>query len=285
MSLILTLKSYFRPSTLSPKHHPSAPPLRSKNRPAPSFPPDHLLQYSSDSILRHRSHIAYCYALPSASSSLRASLLSLIATTVPAIARHENSFLPLINTLWPEVVSRLDDEENHIVANALAVVTVFCEHARDFMRSRIIQLWPRLEEIHTSIWGARHTESYKSLALKRSAKHTSSLLQSPPGAGDDLSVASASSATYNDLSKKLLQSTLVACLVAIVRFVQITPEMIDEALAMLRASLQEDDVRSAFAEENSDALWLTELRANAVTVPASPGVPAGVQWQFATAPS
>lgn len=224
--------------------------------------------------------------LPSASSSLRASLLSLIATTVPAIARHENSFLPLINTLWPEVVSRLDDEENHIVANALAVVTVFCEHARDFMRSRIIQLWPRLEEIHTSVWrGARHTESYKSLELERSAKHDSSLLQSRPGAGDDLFVASASSATYNDPSKKLLQSTLVACLVAIVRFVQVTPEMIDEALAMLQPSLQEENVRSAFAEESSDALWLMELRTNAVTLPDSPSVPTSVQWHFAKAPS
>ncbi|KAI7342729.1 hypothetical protein KC336_g23153, partial [Hortaea werneckii] len=46
--------------------------------------------------------------LPAASPSLRTSLLSLIRTSVPPISKHENSFLPLINTLWPEIVSRMD---------------------------------------------------------------------------------------------------------------------------------------------------------------------------------
>ncbi|KAG9542254.1 ARM repeat-containing protein, partial [Aureobasidium melanogenum] len=49
--------------------------------------------------------------LSSSSPSLRASLFSLLSTTIPSLAKHENSFLPLVNTLWPEVTSRLFDSE------------------------------------------------------------------------------------------------------------------------------------------------------------------------------
>ncbi|KAI6891854.1 ARM repeat-containing protein, partial [Hortaea werneckii] len=86
--------------------------------------------------------------LPAASPSLRTSLLSLIRTAVPPISKHENSFLPLINTLWPEIVSRLDDGEPQVQAGALDIIGVLCEHAGDFMRTRIIELWPGLAEVY-----------------------------------------------------------------------------------------------------------------------------------------
>ena len=76
--------------------------------------------------------------LPSASPSLRTSLLSLIKTTIPAISRHENSFLPLINTLWPEIVSRLDDDEPCVVASAMEIIGGLCEYAGDLMRKRLV---------------------------------------------------------------------------------------------------------------------------------------------------
>ncbi|KAH0373160.1 ARM repeat-containing protein, partial [Aureobasidium melanogenum] len=52
--------------------------------------------------------------LSSSSPSLRTSLFSLLTTTLPSLAKHENSFLPLVNTLWPEITSRLFDEEAYI---------------------------------------------------------------------------------------------------------------------------------------------------------------------------
>lgn len=89
--------------------------------------------------------------LPSASPSLRISLLGLIRTAVPAMAQHENSFLPLINTLWPEVTARLEDSEISVQVTALEIIAIFCEYAKDFMRSRMLQLWPLLHQLHQRV--------------------------------------------------------------------------------------------------------------------------------------
>lgn len=119
-------------------------------------------------IAEHTQHF-----LPSASPTLRISLLSLIRTTVPAIARHENTFLPLVNTLWPEIVSRLDDNEASICAAALDIIAVLCEHAKDFMRSRITDLWPHLRTIWRAVVNEM-TIPISTLTSKPSTSNTNS---------------------------------------------------------------------------------------------------------------
>ncbi|KAH6842161.1 armadillo-type protein [Alternaria rosae] len=79
--------------------------------------------------------------LTTMSPNLRNSLLSLLRTTIPAIAGHENSLLPLINTLWPALLPRLQDSEAYVVSNALDIVALMCEHGKDFMRIRIDNAW------------------------------------------------------------------------------------------------------------------------------------------------
>lgn len=215
--------------------------------------------------------------LPSASATLRTSLLSLIRTTVPAVAKHENSFLPLINTLWPEVISRLDDDEVFVVAQALSVIKVLCEHAREFMRTRITSLWPRLQELHDSSsndanQGALHKESLTSPIIKKDS----------PLATNELTSSTNILLAIPDVSSiKLLKTNLVDCLTAIVKFVPIMPEMLDQTLDMLEETLEQDNVHEAFTVENHDALWLSRLRRGVVRMPSPPPMPGDVSRRFA----
>lgn len=113
------------------------------NNPSPPAPKTYNLLFKITELTQH--------FLPISSPSLRTSLLGLIRTTIPAIAAHEDTFLPLINTLWPEIISRLDDAESYVRAAALEIVGMLCEYAGDFMLSRIIQVWPVLVAMHGSL--------------------------------------------------------------------------------------------------------------------------------------
>jgi hypothetical protein len=205
--------------------------------------------------------------LPSASPSLRTSLLGLIKTAIPAIARHENSFLPLINTLWPEIVSRLDDPEAHVVAATLDTIVLLCTHAGDFMRTRIIRLWPGLVDIHTrTAKSILQNTRIKAPAMgsrqesQRPAPSTSLILRS-----ESLALAIRrmrdARADYVDGSARAVWEALVRALTAMVEFTALSPEMFDEALAMLEPVIDEDpDVRKALERQNADAVWLARVR-------------------------
>lgn len=221
--------------------------------------------------------------LPSASSSLRASLLALITTTVPAIAQHENSFLPLINTLWPEVVSRLDDPEPHVRVMALEVVSVLCGHAGDFMRSRITALWPRMVEIHDSI--AKDITVGSRVA--RTGKNSSSTIAVVSATQLKLAVSEMqnSSADYTNTSVRILWSAFVTVLASILRSVEVEAEIFDEALDLLAPALDDDVVRLALEQENADAVWLASMRSDDHIMPRRPNVPDGVAWHFAQIPA
>lgn len=223
--------------------------------------------------------------LPSASPSLRVSLLSLIRTTVPAIARHENSFLPLINTLWPEVVSRLDDSESHIIATALDILRILCEYAGDFMRTRIDQLWPRLVEIYQStaneiiksVWTDRSTIANAKQSELALASSTSNIKQA-------MSRMQAHPASYSDTSNQLLWTAITVTLTSIIQHVQISTEQFDEALGMLEPVLERDDVRFAIEQENADAFWLANLRIGAIAKPEMPIIASSTAIRFAGVP-
>lgn len=222
--------------------------------------------------------------LPSASPSLRTSLLGLIRTTAPALAKHENSFLPLINTLWPEVVSRLDDEEAHIVATALEIVRVLCECAGDFMRSRVVQLWPRIVEIHRSC--ARDIVQSE---MGSDQSQTSSRSGRTPSAPSDNRLKQAltrmqmAPTAFGDTSARQLWAALLSLIPALVKHVHMPPEYFDEALGMVAPVLGQQSVRSAFEEENADAVWLARLKAGSVEVPPPPKMPMERSWRFAAA--
>lgn len=220
--------------------------------------------------------------LPSASQSLRTSSLGLIRITAPALAKHENSFLPLINTLWPEVVARLDDDEAYIIATALDIVRVLCESAGDFMRTRISQLWPRLLEIRQRTTN----ETVQSQFVPHRPPKTG---QSPapnsviddPRPQQALMRTEQSPSTFGNASSRLLWSSLQALMTVTVQYVHMPPEYFDEALQVVAHSLSQQSVKAAFEQENADAVWLALLRNKAVEARAMPVVPPGRGWRFA----
>jgi hypothetical protein len=84
--------------------------------------------------------------LPSSSSALRTSLLGLLTTSLPYLAHHDDTFLPMVHTLWPVLVSRLDDREAFVVASVLDCLGLICKGAGDFVAQRIEKLWPKIRE-------------------------------------------------------------------------------------------------------------------------------------------
>lgn len=224
--------------------------------------------------------------LPSSSTSLRQSLLSLIRTTLPAMSRHEDSFLPLVNTLWPEIVSRLDDAEKHVVVGALEVVGALCDHAGDFMRSRIVQLWPRLVEIYRStndtielppnVSRRKPTLYYKDQSAQASANTvTNNRLQ------QSHALADLAQTSYNDTSYTLLKTALINTLTSVIASVEILPDIFDEALEMLRPAFGQEEVRDAVEQNNADAMWLMKLKCDMITTFPIPKVPEKASWAFA----
>ena len=225
--------------------------------------------------------------LPSASPSLRASLLALIKLTAPAISKHENSFLPLINTLWPEIVSRLHDPEHFVIAAALDIVAVLCEYAGDFMRSRVLQLWPTLSEMHEKIVKeiaqpeTQSLTSGKSNSLKSSS---TAIAQTSARFKRAITQMRTSPGIYNNTSTRLCWNALTSALTKIVRYAPLPPDYFDEALDMLEPLLEEEKVRSALEGGNADAVWLVRLRNGAIDIPDIPAMDAGADWNFAKLP-
>lgn len=128
--------------------------------------------------------------LSSPSPYLRRSLLSILIDILPVLAAHENSLLPLINDLWPAVVSRIsfpssfsaqsastaliggdtpgndnsqdrpkqgtDDldfrEEIFVTTTACKAIETMFKSAGDFMASRVEAEFPRWERLYNRAW-------------------------------------------------------------------------------------------------------------------------------------
>ncbi|KAK3696914.1 hypothetical protein LTR37_017744 [Vermiconidia calcicola] len=220
--------------------------------------------------------------LPSASPSLRTSLLSLIRTTVPAIAQHENSFFPLINTLWPEIVSRLDDEEPYIVATALEIVGVLCQYAGDFMNTRIIQLWPALRNIYQSITSSiLNSSSDRNETQVRSKPDNTAMVSRCMHLAAAVSRMDSAPQKYGDTASCTLWNALVSTVSVVLSNVQVSPDMIDEAFEMLEAVMQQASVRSTLEKVNADAVWLAGIRTGALPKPPLPRGSDNSTWQLA----
>ncbi|KAM0716282.1 hypothetical protein Q7P37_007727 [Cladosporium fusiforme] len=223
--------------------------------------------------------------LPSASASLRMSLLGLIRTTVPAIAQHENSFLPLINTLWPEVTARLEDSEPNVQVTALEIVVILCEHAKSFMRSRMLQLWPLLQEIHqrvardimlSTISPKPRTEQQRSMGSNTKA----AVITATPSFKQAVMRMKAAPADYTNTLTRMLWDAVIKTIKVTVQCVPLPPEKFDEALELLEPCLDDEDVLRALETQNADAVWLVKMRTGRMSSSEMPVV--GEAAYFAT---
>lgn len=196
--------------------------------------------------------------LTSLSPSLRMSLLSLLNTTFPALASHENSFLPLINTLWPVLLPRLEDPEAYVVSGALDVVAIMCLHAGDFMTSRIEGIWEDITKIHHRAARAVRKppqssgDSTSMTILQSTPRRTDIVLSEPAQA-----TQAANQEYYVDAPTRLVWESLVRFLTTIVENVSVREEIFDDVLSMLEPVLEERTaIKKSLEIRNSDAVWL-----------------------------
>ncbi|KAJ5702360.1 Armadillo-like helical [Penicillium malachiteum] len=181
--------------------------------------------------------------LSSPSPYLRRSLLTILIDILPTLSQNENSFLPLINDLWPSVASRIIfpsslssessskslipqssnsarstpqpdtqsfQEETYVITAACQTIEAMCQGAGDFMASRIEPEFLRWECLYQRVWSKVRQEAEASnerrARQQREAKkssQSSSLIQSMD---DDASV----SATELSITSALAISPLAS---------------------------------------------------------------------------
>lgn len=239
-----SLKNPSAPQATEEQTPPEDPP-KSEEDPPPPAPLTFSLLLKISDLTQHY--------LTSSSAPLRTSLLSLLTTTIPALAHHENSFLPLINTLWPILLPRLDDHEAYVVVAALDVVGLMCEHAGSFMRSRVESAWPVFKKLYrrTGQMGRANGQ------MKRMRREE---LGRIAGKKSDVTADAVrgemDTAIYVDTPARMIWDALVRVLCSVSAHIAITGEAFDDVLDMLDAVLFDATVRTALEKRNADAVWL-----------------------------
>ena len=114
----------------------------SEEKPSPLSQSYHLV---------HRITVLTQHHIPSGNPLIRSHLLHILSIALPYLARHEDTFLPLINTLWPVLVPRLRDSEASVVAGALDSIARMAEGAGGFVRGRIADAWPEIRGVHRQV--------------------------------------------------------------------------------------------------------------------------------------
>lgn len=250
-----------------------APPKEKEN------PPPAPLTFS---LLLKISELTQHY-LTSSSPSLRTSLLALLHTTIPALAKHENSFLPLINTLWPVLLPRLDDPEAYIVANTLDVIALMCSHAGGFMRTRIDAAWDVFKKLYrrTGQRGDNRSLAHTSRTHLKATRladlsNMASTSRTRTSSSTDLAVDNGSADVYVATPSKMIWDALVRLLCAVSAHVGTGDEAFDEVLDMLDPVLANADVKQALDKRNADAVWLRLYKKSKRTA-----ADKGEAWHFA----
>lgn len=85
--------------------------------------------------------------LTHSSPNLRYNLIVTIDMSLDILFISEDQFLPVINSFWPIMVSRLEDDEVFVVEATLKCIGNVCFHGKNFMTSRLTKLWPKLKKL------------------------------------------------------------------------------------------------------------------------------------------
>ncbi|OJK03533.1 hypothetical protein ASPACDRAFT_39148 [Aspergillus aculeatus ATCC 16872] len=146
--------------------------------------------------------------LTSPSPYLRRSLLTILTDVFPTLSLNENSFLPLINDLWPTLAARISfpsspfsststtttsinpqsastpltlatstpnnpeslEEETYVTTTACHAIRTLCYTAGDFLASRVESEFPRWERLYRQTWTKVRHDAEKALE-RRSRQH------------------------------------------------------------------------------------------------------------------
>ncbi|KAK7516809.1 HEAT repeat protein-like protein [Phyllosticta citriasiana] len=252
--------------------------------PPPPAPATYALLHKITSLTQHY--------LSSPSPTLRTSLLSLLKTTLPSLAKHENTFLPLLNTLWPALVPRLADPEAYVVEGACDVAAVMCAYGGEFMRGRIEGVWGALLRLFESggstegkekrnmkdrapmapwSWSSSSILALPSRPRAAAAAATTTTTTTTTGATATTSSPSTHNTSdphlhhppstfYTTAPTRIIRAALTRLFAAIITHVTLSDAAFDQALALLLPRVVADEeLRTAFERRNADAVWLAMM--------------------------
>ncbi|MCJ1438639.1 hypothetical protein MMC27_008029 [Xylographa pallens] len=198
----------------------------SESEPAPSPAPLSKTYLMTQSILRLGQHY-----LTSPSPTLRLWLLQLTTAGCASLAPHEDTFLPLVNDIWPVVIKRLYDPEPYICIAATETLSTIFRTAGDFVASRVDAEWPDIRTL-----------------CKRTYAQTRAARKGTAGRGAFAAPAQ-------------MWEALVGMLVAMVDHVRVQAGVEDDVMEMLGPLVRgRADVRAALERLNPDAVWLLLLQ-------------------------
>ncbi|PKS12674.1 hypothetical protein jhhlp_000882 [Lomentospora prolificans] len=202
---------------------------------------------------------------------LRKQLLGLLATVSSALSSDPDSFLPLINDIWPVTITRLYDSEGFVTIAACETLSALCVNAGDFLTSRFKTEWKAGMHkwcIKAKEQAAKATGNKSHRGLISTIDSSDVSIRMPLGDGKVLEPkkdASENSASQLEISGGLgsyalavkVWEAVVDLLVAIVGHVSVPAEMFDEMLDLVADLLvKKPDVKEVFDVINADAVWL-----------------------------
>lgn len=207
--------------------------------------------------------------LTSPTPKLRRSLLELLTTASFILAADEDSYLPLVNAIWPVVVGRLRDPESFVVIEACFALEGICKAAGDFLSTRFkTEWWDWLGEwCRKAKKGAEgRPNRFKAGKGTNTSSNTEKEIMIPIRTASGLEIKLSTVETHQELtggglgqyaSPAKIWDAITKLLTAIVSYVSVEDEMFDEILDLLADVMEKDaDVRKALETINADAVWL-----------------------------
>ncbi|CAN8096986.1 unnamed protein product [Discula destructiva] len=233
--------------------------------------------------------------LTSPTPTLRKRLLDLLSKVSPALAQDENAFLPLVNSVWPVIITRLYDTEPYVVIAACRTLGALCESAGDFLSSRVKTEWGgSLGKWSLKVRDeARKTRAGGGVLSKSRPRITGSSTGKESGASSNSIVIPIRSADDNNNSFELevssvrspstipglgkfasavqLWDAVVLMLIAIVSYVRVDDQIFEDILELLADDVlpHNEEARKALEAVNADAVWLAMLQRGLVEVPST----------------
>ncbi|KEY64335.1 hypothetical protein S7711_09601 [Stachybotrys chartarum IBT 7711] len=202
------------------------------------------------------------YYLTSSVPELRRTLLELISTSSEALAHDEDTFLPLVNAIWPVVIGCLRDAETYVAIEACHTLSKLCAAAGDFLSSRWKTEWS--EGLGNWCRQVKRQAVHSPAPMRPSRAKEGRNILIPTQSGKELEikpVSSHQSVTTGSLgqhaSASKMWEALVKLLTALISFVQVDEVVFDEILDLLMEVMEQDaEVRRALETINADAVWL-----------------------------
>ncbi|KAF8545410.1 armadillo-type protein [Trichophaea hybrida] len=163
------------------------------------------------------------------SFSLRTKVLYLISNASHTLGTNEQEYLPVINDIWPVVYARLFDDEAGVVIQAFQAISSIAESSGDFLSTRIKEGWSGFRKVYI--------QAHRNLEKERRVK-TNNM------------------GVYG-INYKVWDAA-VKMLVALVRFVDLQDEVLDEICVMCggKVIVERPDLREALETVSPDTVWL-----------------------------